>query len=551
MTTREQVEVTFEAPAPGQWDLEATHHGRRPMSHFFREIYVREGMAGFAVLVERYGLPLSGIRMELVNGCTYMRPVGLGEGSKPKPPPPDLIMKLIVRLHPEMRRRNRTAEQAWAEKRWRLDVDRWFDHDRAIVVDANLEFQNVDLQSLDDKELSDQVAVLLKHFATQARLNLENHGGDIMPTGDFLAHCQAWGIDTAEAAALLKGSSPATIETAELLAPAARAIASSEVAPTSVDDVRNLGAEAADAVDSWLELHGWRLVTSDDIDKPTLAERPVLQLAALLAATDALEAVNESADPAEIRTKIPAAERLLFDDLLAEARYGMRQRDDVVGIRWNWSGGLLRRALLEAGKRMVGEGRLENCEHVVELSPGELGPLLISGSGPTAEEVSSRAEQRDHVEASNPPDMLGDPEPPPPIAALPKPMARATAAMLTLLEAEGLSAEGSSEQLAGTGIGAEIYRGPARVATDANEVLDRLEPGDVLIAPFTGPSYNSILPILGGLVVEAGGPMCHAAIVAREFGLPAVIGASGAMSKIPDGAIVEVDPIKGLVRIVS
>ena len=69
-----------------------------------------------------------------------------------------------------------------------------------------------------------------------------------------------------------------------------------------------------------------------------------------------------------------------------------------------------------------------------------------------------------------------------------------------------------------------------------------------MIAAFTGPSFNSILPMLGALVVEEGGALCHAAIVAREFGLPAVIGARGATSLIADGVDVEVDPHQGVVR---
>jgi phosphohistidine swiveling domain-containing protein len=56
--------------------------------------------------------------------------------------------------------------------------------------------------------------------------------------------------------------------------------------------------------------------------------------------------------------------------------------------------------------------------------------------------------------------------------------------------------------------------------------------------------------LLGALVVEEGGVLCHAAIVAREFGLPAVIGAQRATSLIADGALVEVDPVRGVVRAV-
>jgi phosphoenolpyruvate-protein kinase (PTS system EI component) len=60
---------------------------------------------------------------------------------------------------------------------------------------------------------------------------------------------------------------------------------------------------------------------------------------------------------------------------------------------------------------------------------------------------------------------------------------------------------------------------------------------------------NSLLPVIGALVVEEGGAICHAAIVPREFGLPAVIGAHGATTRIPDGAHVQVDPQQGAVRL--
>ena len=85
---------------------------------------------------------------------------------------------------------------------------------------------------------------------------------------------------------------------------------------------------------------------------------------------------------------------------------------------------------------------------------------------------------------------------------------------------------------------------------DAGEAVEQLAPGDVLVVPFTGPSFNSLLPVLGVFVVEEGGPLCHAAIVAREFGVPAVVGALGAMS-IPPGSMVEVDPAAGVVRVVD
>jgi pyruvate,water dikinase len=396
-------QVVFEAPGPGTWELDATHRGRRPISPILRDTLMREAADGFTAVAEGYGLPLAAVRAELVNGCLYIRPIGIGEGDKPSAMPPAWIMKVMTRVHPELRRRNRAAARAWQDKRWRREVDDWFDHERPTVVATNLEFQRVDVTALDDRALVDQVRARLAHFGTQARRNMETHGGDLIPAGDFLAHCRHWGITDAEATALLAGSSPATTATAVLLAPVAKAIADAGTAPDSIEGVRALGTEAGAAVDAWYEQHAWRIVTTDDIDKPTLAERPTLLLAALLAATNAPREAQAPAGDAT-RAKVPAADRATFDALLTEARYGMRQRDDSAGVRWNWSAGLLRRALLEAGGRLAARGALERAEHVVELKADELGPPLVDGAGPSAADVAARAEYRDLVEAARAPD---------------------------------------------------------------------------------------------------------------------------------------------------
>ena len=300
-------DVTFAAPGPGQWELDVTHRGRRPMTPFSRNVLAREAEAGSKVLLAKYGLPLETVRAELVEGCLYLRPLGIGEGPVPKKAPPVWIMKIGARVHPEMRRRNRTATHAWRERRWRIEVDQWFEHDRAEVVAKNLAFQRVDLSALNDEELVAEVDARLQHFGTQVRETFEAHGADLVPVGDLLAHCRRWGIADADAAALLQGSSPASIETAELLAPVGHAIGEATETPTSVAAVQALGPEVAHAVDSWLELHGWRLVTSDDIDKPTLAERPNLQLAALLAAVDEGDRLRSAPDPSARRSEVPVA----------------------------------------------------------------------------------------------------------------------------------------------------------------------------------------------------------------------------------------------------
>ncbi|HEY3486345.1 MAG TPA: PEP-utilizing enzyme, partial [Ilumatobacteraceae bacterium] len=494
------------------------------------------------------------VEANLVNGCLYMRPLGIGEksGTTPKAPPPASVMKLIARIHPELRRRAKTAATAFAQRRWRAEVDQWFDVDRSAQLARNRALQAIDPGSLDDDELATHVTSALSHFEESARRNLATHGGDLVPTGDLLAHCERWGVSANEAAGLLTGSSPATVETAEMLRPVARAVrqrAPSATSIDSVDDVRALGPDARAAVDAWLELHMWRTVTSDDVDRPTLAEVPTSQLAALLGATDQHDVVEP--DSAAVRARIPAEHRALFDELLTEARYGHRQRDDIRGLCWNWPCGLVRRALLEAGRRLHSTGRVHDVAHVVELLPEELDRALRGGRGPSADELAERAADRDRIEAAPPPRQLGEPEPPPPIDALPKAMARVTAALLANLAADVTppATDDRSSTVSGIGIGDSTYCGRACVVRDLMLAFDEFEPGDVLIAPFTGPSVNSLVPVLGALVVEEGGAVCHAAIVAREFGLPAVIGAHAATTRIPHGARVEVDPARGTVTV--
>ena len=75
--------------------------------------------------------------------------------------------------------------------------------------------------------------------------------------------------------------------------------------------------------------------------------------------------------------------------------------------------------------------------------------------------------------------------------------------------------------------------------------------GEVLVVACTTPAYNLVLSFAGAVVTSAGGPMSHAAVIARELGIPAVIGARSALSDIPNGALVEVDPVAGVVRVLS
>ncbi len=92
--------------------------------------------------------------------------------------------------------------------------------------------------------------------------------------------------------------------------------------------------------------------------------------------------------------------------------------------------------------------------------------------------------------------------------------------------------------------------GRARVVQHLED-SDDVEPGDILVGHATDPSWTPVLLIVGGIVMEEGGPLSHAAIVARELETPAVLHAGGATTRIPDGATIVVDGDHGTVELVE
>ena len=107
-----------------------------------------------------------------------------------------------------------------------------------------------------------------------------------------------------------------------------------------------------------------------------------------------------------------------------------------------------------------------------------------------------------------------------------------------------------------------VWRGPLRVGGtidgpvvvvngDLELISGGTIQGDVLVVPCTTPAYNAVLTLAAAVVTADGGPLSHAAVLARELGISAVVGARGALTEIPDGALIDVDPVVGEVRVVS
>jgi len=90
-------------------------------------------------------------------------------------------------------------------------------------------------------------------------------------------------------------------------------------------------------------------------------------------------------------------------------------------------------------------------------------------------------------------------------------------------------------------------KGVAKVAYDPIEAKKKIKKGDIFITPMTSPDFMVTIMKSAGIITDFGGILCHAAIVAREMGIPCIVGAKNATSVIKDGEIISIDGESGIV----
>lgn len=549
--------VTWSPPGPGSWELETVHlRGAQPLA--FQRLLGTAFALGSRDLGERYGLPIDAMVVRFVNHHCYVQVRGVGEPEprrgRPSKPPPDLVLKLLARVHPEFRRRNRAARAALQSRLWVTEKSRWTNRWRAETLVANRAVQAVPIEQIDDAALVEHLARVAEHVVQSMRLHFRLIPVHDLPVGRLLNACRRWGIADGDALGLLAGSSPASVASSMELASVGAACRRAGVHPTSLDDVRAVGSDAAVALQAYLDDHSWRAVTQYSPRGLTLHELPDVLLQAIRCAGDTAPPPEAAPDVASVRATVPNADRAHFDELLADARHGYGTRDDNVTLTFLWPVGLLRRALLEVGRRLANRGAVEAVDHVMALDLDEVQAALTADASGVEQWRRLAGERIRHMRAADaaaPPMQLGDPGgAPPDVSRFPRAMAEVTGALTALFSLE-MPADPATGQWSGFGVavGGRTVTGRACVSADPEDALRRLRPGDVLVTTHTTPAYEVVLPITGALVTEHGGLASHAALVARELGLTALLGVVDATTKIPNGAILTVDPSAGVVTI--
>jgi pyruvate,water dikinase len=183
---------------------------------------------------------------------------------------------------------------------------------------------------------------------------------------------------------------------------------------------------------------------------------------------------------------------------------------------------------LTVGTHLQNQGILSVADEVFFYRRPELVQVLEGGAGLSKEEVDLRRARQRQLRAMLPPLYLGLPPE-------------------TLTSIDDVPVEGTAQRLVrGVAASPGSHRGRARVVKSMDEA-DSLQDGDVLVVRSLTPAWTPYFGVVGALVTNSGGVMSHGAVVAREFGIAAVVGTRDGTNFIMDGAVVTVDGTAGVV----
>ena len=198
----------------------------------------------------------------------------------------------------------------------------------------------------------------------------------------------------------------------------------------------------------------------------------------------------------------------------------------------------LRRVSLALGERLVQRGRLAQADDIFFLSFEEV-DLLASGGemfpGSTRDLVALRRRAHAELSARTPPDTITLP---------------AGEYLDASAPAGATAVDAGSGRLQGVGACGGSTTARAAILLDVTE-SHRLDAGDILVTRQTDPGWGPIFPLISGLVIERGGMLSHGAIIAREFGIPSVVGVKDATRLIRHGGEITVDGDRGLVLVAA
>lgn len=307
----------------------------------------------------------------------------------------------------------------------------------------------------------------------------------------------------------------------------------------------------------FLDRFGARTVIPDELSDQTWQENPTPVLGTLRAyvaqggkydfdrVTTETAAEREKTIERTLAKFEDAAEREKFRDMLTSARKFQQAMEDD-NYYFLWSHALVRKAALEIGRRLQSAGVLDSAEDVVFLYRDQLERAVVdlaSGVYDLRPFTALARAQKSRWEGwcrLQPPPYIGD---------FPDEIED-----VILNHFWGIRGRRHLEQMeaeiSGLGASAGRVEGIARHVQGPQDFAS-IQPGEIMICGATNPAWTPVFTRIAALVTDQGGTLSHAAVLAREYGLPAVLGTIHGTKRIPDGARIRVDGMAGKVEILQ
>ena len=304
-----------------------------------------------------------------------------------------------------------------------------------------------------------------------------------------------------------------------------------------------LPERAQTAVAGFLQRYGMRGLAEIDLGRPRWRENPI-QIMQVLQSYLRIEDPNQAPDA--VFQRGAASSKAAFDQLAARVRQthggrlkarlirwaarrmrsllGLRETPKFAAIRLM---GIVRAALLDSGQELVAADLLTRPDDLFFLHLDELRALAAGKERDWAALVHERREiyAREQRRGQIPRLLLSDGH--------------------AFYQGVMAPAGESDQVLVGSPVSPGVVEGSVRVVLNPHEV--QLEPGEILVCRGTDPAWTPLFLVAGGLVMEVGGLMTHGSVVAREYGIPAVVGVHQATTRLQTGQRVQVDGTAGQV----
>ena len=306
----------------------------------------------------------------------------------------------------------------------------------------------------------------------------------------------------------------------------------------------------AERVEPYQREFGWHAVWSHEFIFPTVREQmePVLELISGYLATDydfpsAMEAMRLDIEAASLEI-LEGLDGLSREEMRAANAVNRRMAPLTPDHHFYIDQGAnahLRLVLMAAGRKLVEVGRLDEPDDVMFLRYNELRGLIGSEDALAAREiVAGRRREREAAARLHPRDWIGTVTP----SQLAFPY------LVNWGYPDRFYQKQSTDErlISGLGASAGVVEGIARVVRTVDE-FDQVRVGDILVCQMTNPAWVVLFTKIAGLVTDTGGTTSHPAVLAREFGIPAVIGTSVATHRIVTGDRLRIDGTAGRVEI--